>query len=127
MSIFAYLRICTIAGLILLIPAFASEINQTDLKVSDNLYRVVIGSNSDAQVLYECGVRPLLKLSDGYLVMADDEAEIRLAQSGLHSELVHSNILREDISLDLRKDDYNRNFSYNTNLHCTYNIPSRRN
>ena len=67
---------------------------------ADDLYRVKVGSQVDATRLRLCGVQGLVRLPDGFLVLADKIATDNLAQSGLDFGLVASDVSREMLCLE---------------------------
>ncbi len=71
--------------------------------VADDLYRVTISSQTDAEALRKTGIRPLLKLSDGYLVL-DKEGGNSLANTNLRHRFVASGVTREGLALDISLD-----------------------
>lgn len=66
----------------------------------EDLYRVKIASTQDATRLRLCGVEGLVRLPDGFLVLANSDAANGLAQSGLDAELVASDVSRDQLRLE---------------------------
>lgn len=67
---------------------------------ADDLYQVKVGSPVDATRLRLCGAQGVVRLPDGFLVLADKAATGQLAQSGLDFELVASDVSREMLCLE---------------------------
>ncbi|UCC43742.1 MAG: M28 family peptidase [Candidatus Zixiibacteriota bacterium] len=78
----------------------------TDVPGSD-LYKVVIGNKMDAERLEAVRVDPLVRVHDGYLVLADGGGAQRLTASGLPAEHIASGLSRAEIALDRRRDRTN--------------------
>lgn len=74
---------------------------------ADDLYRVPIGSELDAKRLTATGTDPVLKISDGYLVLAAPDQDEMIAESGLDFQLIAMGIYRENLALDIRADGSN--------------------
>ncbi len=74
---------------------------------SDNLYKVIINSQKDAQTLSGLGFDALLRIQDGYLILVKPTGEKLLAKSGLDFELIAGGLDRYHLALDIRFDDYN--------------------
>jgi len=70
-----------------------------------DLYEVTISNQQDAAALRQAHVDPLLRIRGGYLVLADDAGEARLARSGLFCSMVAKDVYRDGIALDTRTDD----------------------
>lgn len=103
------LRILIFITLSLIVAAIttANPAGQEESNSSADLYRVYVESVENATVLSACGVKVLLKIDGGYLVLADGESAGRLVDSGLKHELISTNISRSNLALDIRMDDYN--------------------
>ncbi len=67
---------------------------------ADDLYRVRIGGAMDATRLRLCGVHGVVRLTDGFLVLADKAASDQLSRSGLDAELVAAGVSRESMFLE---------------------------
>ena len=68
---------------------------------ADDLYQVTIKNKQEAAVLKSTGVDGVVRLSDGFLVLADSTAATRLAQTGLPAQLVMSGVERDEIGLEI--------------------------
>ena len=68
--------------------------------LANDLYRVRLASSTDATRLRLCNAEGVVRLADGYLVLADSGAAERLAQSGLDAELIASNVSRDQLCLE---------------------------
>ncbi|MCB2229101.1 M28 family peptidase [bacterium] len=75
--------------------------------IADDIYRVYVSSDSDAKDLNAIGVQPLAALTDGYLVLADQDASRALSQSGLETQLLGVGFTLENLALDMRRDRVN--------------------
>lgn len=71
---------------------------------ADDLYRVDIHSGDDARRLSATGVTPLVRLPDGYLILADAESAARLAETGLVYTLVATDVAKSQLAIDGRLD-----------------------
>ncbi|MBU0982964.1 MAG: M28 family peptidase, partial [candidate division Zixibacteria bacterium] len=74
--------------------------------VGADLYKVLIQSSQDADLLRETRVDPIVRVSDGYLVLADGEVS-GLTGSGLSAELIASKVTRRELAIDGRLDRAN--------------------
>ncbi|MFH1686340.1 MAG: M28 family peptidase [bacterium] len=72
-----------------------------------DVYRVPISSGHEAALLRAAGVEPVIRLNDGYLVLAKEESVRLMAQDGLAPKLIASDIDRGDLALDNRLDRAN--------------------
>ena len=70
----------------------------------DDLYRVWVESEVDAAQLRGTGVKAVVRVDDGYLVMADRESLVALENSPLKIELVTSAVEMDDLALDIDHD-----------------------
>jgi len=102
-----------LAGIILLtallgVPAFAQK-NANKIDGTDNLYRVFVASRMEALRLSTLQVNPVLRLSDGYLVLADETAAANMAARSLKISLIATDIKLEQLAVDISHDNSNRN------------------
>lgn len=104
-----------IFGILLLLTSFAFSLSAEPLTapkeidlIRGNLYRVEIGSEAEADILKRTAVLPILRLNDGYLVLADNLSEKNLLNSGLNYSLIETDISRSELATDVRKDDFNK-------------------
>ena len=74
---------------------------------ADDLYKVTLHSNTQAQLLISTGAEPLVWVGGGYLILADDNASAQIRQSELDAHLITSDIRRDQLALDGRKDRKN--------------------
>ncbi|UCD65065.1 MAG: hypothetical protein JSW34_06440, partial [Candidatus Zixiibacteriota bacterium] len=74
---------------------------------SDDLYKVTLHRQADADLLNSIGVEPLVWVGGGYLVLADASASQRIRQSALDAELVGSGITAGELAMDGRLDRKN--------------------
>ncbi len=72
-----------------------------------DLYHVKVANRSDAETLNATAARPVLRVSDGYLVLAEGESTARLSGSGLKTERLAADITPDQLALDNRRDDKN--------------------
>ena len=70
-----------------------------------NLYKVTVRSSQEAVRLSVCRTLPVLRVSDGFLVLADD---IQLAGSQLDYRLLSSDITREELYVDNSREEFYR-------------------
>ena len=66
-----------------------------------DLYRVTVQNKSEADRLRSLAVETILRVNDGYLVLADG---FDLLSSGLSYQLLSSNVNRDELYLDNRQD-----------------------
>lgn len=72
-----------------------------------DLYKVMLKSESDANTLRELGVKAVLRLTDGYLVLTDPESKSLLQNSGLEIKLIATDISKDQLALDIAWDGRN--------------------
>jgi len=89
---------CFTRCVICCLAALASAVQANDL------YRVTVTNSVEATRLRQCQVQGLVRLSDGFLVLADRVAADRLAQSGLEAELIASDVSRESLCLERSRE-----------------------
>jgi len=65
-----------------------------------DLYKVYIQGQADAEKLIASGAEAVIRVSDGYLALADSAAAERLSTSGLKTELVASGLDKTLLALD---------------------------
>ncbi|UCD65063.1 MAG: M28 family peptidase [Candidatus Zixiibacteriota bacterium] len=75
--------------------------------LAEELYKVSLHSQNDAELLKGLEVETVLWVRGGYLVLADNEASRRLEASGLDFDLVASSVSREQLWMDGRRDRKN--------------------
>jgi len=75
----------------------------TDSQSAD-LYRVSVSSHEEAASLSASGVDAVLRVSGGYLALAEQDVADRLARSGLQYELVVTGVNRSHLALDVSHD-----------------------
>ncbi len=71
---------------------------------STDLYKVTVDSHEAARAATRTGADALLRVSDGYLVLADHDVSGYLAESGLTFKLVATNVDRAHLALDISHD-----------------------
>lgn len=74
---------------------------------TDNLYKIYVQSPQEAAVLSALGTDAVMKISDGYLVMASADNERIFEENSLRYELIAAGISRNELALDIRHDDSN--------------------
>jgi hypothetical protein len=74
---------------------------------ADDLYKVRVRDAADTQRLRAVGVEPLVRLTDGYLVLADEAAARRLLLTQLKWALIISEVSTGDLAFDGRLDRAN--------------------
>jgi hypothetical protein len=85
-------------SLVILIAATAS---------AADLYKVEVTSSLDAWTLSASGVEGIVRLSDGYLVLAETESAEMLLNSGLDVTFVAENVQKDMLAIDMRTDRQN--------------------
>ncbi|MCP4567996.1 MAG: M28 family peptidase [FCB group bacterium] len=76
----------------------------TSIVSADNLYRVTLRSYVEAQLLESTGAKAVFVLSDGYLVLADEQASGLIENSSLTTELLAGDVDIDQIILDRSPD-----------------------
>jgi len=76
--------------------------------VGEDLYKVSVSSQAEADRLAATGVEPILIIKDGYLVLADSKQADLLAGSKLDVEHIAGDVTAETLALDNRRDDKNQ-------------------
>ena len=71
---------------------------------ADDLYKVTLGSNAEAEWLRAAEVDALVWVGGGYLVLANERASIQIQQSDLTADLIATGISRDQLALDQRED-----------------------
>ena len=87
---------------VVLIPIFITSLQAGDL------YRVDITSRTEADLLRQSETEPVVKTANGYLVLVEADEVSGLVTLGLDIELVATDVRSENIFLDGRLDDYNK-------------------
>ncbi|MEZ5357805.1 MAG: M28 family peptidase [Candidatus Zixiibacteriota bacterium] len=68
---------------------------------ADDIYRVAVESQQQADILNALSVEPLLQLRDGYLVFMDEKQLNAAEQLHINSSLIAADVLREDIGVSM--------------------------
>ncbi len=71
---------------------------------SADLYRVWVGSETDADQLRETGVEAIARVNDGYLVLTDRVSSEALENSDLKIELVALSLEKDNLAIDMDHD-----------------------
>ncbi len=87
---------------------------------SSDLYEVIINNNTQAEFLKSIKAEPLIQLDGGYLVLLDQQYLSKLQESNIEYDLVQTNILKDEIYIDGRKDK--KNLEYFRPLYVFDNI-----
>ena len=91
---------------LLYLPGMANQFdNNPDLP--GNLIKVDVKSVADADFLNSLDLCPLVKLTQGYLVMADDNNLAKLQSSNLNFELISASVTISQLAID-----HNREFKH---------------
>ncbi|MFH1892715.1 MAG: M28 family peptidase [Candidatus Zixiibacteriota bacterium] len=72
-----------------------------------DLYKVIVASHSDAELLASIAVEPIVRTGDGYLVLAEADAVAEIQASGLVYRYVASAVTVDQLALDMRRDEGN--------------------
>ncbi|UCD94835.1 MAG: M28 family peptidase [Candidatus Zixiibacteriota bacterium] len=75
--------------------------------ITYDLYKVVVQSHDDAEALSAAKVDVLLRVQDGYLVLAGSEDLDELARTGLKFDMIAAGVARNHLALDIRLDESN--------------------
>ncbi len=72
-----------------------------------DLYKIVVQSKAHAERLSAVGTDPIVRVRDGYLVLADVNSIGRLEASGLEIQLLATGVQRDQLAIDGRLDRAN--------------------
>ena len=72
-----------------------------------DLYKVTVGSAADTKRLSMCDVDPVVRVADGFLVIAGSESVRQMQIGGLEFTLVAPDVDRSRLALDARRDRKN--------------------
>jgi hypothetical protein len=86
---------------ILILVFLVAAVNSADL------YRVRVSSDRDAAVLTNARVEPIIRLNEGYLIIAEPQIARDLASAKIAIEPVAANIEKQNLAVDLRLDRRN--------------------
>jgi len=75
--------------------------------VVDNLYKVFVTSEEEAAILASAAIDPIVRVRDGYLILADSDSIDKLNRSGLQVTLIASGVRRGNLAMDGRRDRAN--------------------
>ncbi|MCK5127346.1 MAG: M28 family peptidase [candidate division Zixibacteria bacterium] len=73
-----------------------------------DLYKVEVGSSFDAEILNSSQVEPLLRISGGYLILADDIQVSSIKQKKILVSLIQKEITRSEMALEISKRQIDR-------------------
>ncbi len=94
--------------LILVSIGFAQDTDRSDRpSIATDLYHVEVGSHEEAGLLSGFGANAILRVGDGYLILAGPVHADQLARSGLKYTLITSDVDRRHLALDIRHDRSN--------------------
>jgi len=79
----------------------------TSMASADDVFKVEISNQHDLLTIQRSGVRPLARLHDGYLVLADQSSSERLTSGELTWSLVSVDVAVEQLAIDGRRDNVN--------------------
>jgi len=74
---------------------------------ADDLYKVNLRSQTDADLLIQAKVTPVYRIADGYLILADRDQMESLTSSGIAPEFLASDISVDHLAADYRPDRAN--------------------
>lgn len=74
---------------------------------ADDLYKVILHSSADAEMLKAINADVILRVQNGYVILADEAASNSLQESGLDAELLASDVRRDQLAIDGRHDRKN--------------------
>ncbi len=86
---------------------FLSSLCLSMSAAGNDLYKIVVSDQADAEALMALGVEPILVVTDGYLVLADASQAAQLKAGALKFEFIASDLTKESLALDNRRDDKN--------------------
>ncbi|MEW5923339.1 MAG: M28 family peptidase [Candidatus Zixiibacteriota bacterium] len=72
-----------------------------------NLYKIYIQSPQEAAALSALGVDAVIKVAEGYLVLASVEDERLFEENSLRFELIIAGVSRDELAIDIRHDNSN--------------------
>jgi hypothetical protein len=76
---------------------FCTFLYSSECNSSTNLYRVTVASQEDADKLSGLDIDAFMKVSDGYLILADQEVTFLLSKLGLTYQLICSDVNRNNL------------------------------
>ncbi len=74
-----------------------------------NVYLVTLRSNADAAILRTGPLEPILRLGNEYLAFGNETAAARLRSAGLTITLLATDVKKQNLALDRRRDNLNIN------------------
>ena len=75
--------------------------------LGDDLYRVEVNSHEEAGLLNASGIKPLVAVTGGYLVLVSERAADDLRGRGIVMELMARDVDRGSLAIDIRRDELN--------------------
>mgnify|MGYP006288060775 FL=1 len=89
-----------VTAIILLLTFFQAQ--------AADLYRVSLDSPDDAMLLNDLKVEPVLRVGGEYIITAPSDQIDKLIQNGMQVELIATRVELDDLYLDRRMDDRNK-------------------
>jgi hypothetical protein len=89
-----------VTAIILLLTFFQAQ--------AADLYRVSLDSPDDAMLLNDLKVEPVLRVGGNYIITAPSDQIDKLIQNGMQVELIATRVELDDLYLDRRMDDRNK-------------------
>ncbi len=90
-----------------LLVLFSIFLGLAGVSQADDLYQIEVNSSVEAEMLQSWNVEPIVRLNNGYLILAGAESSARLAASHLETKLLAQGVSRDGVALDMRFDEVN--------------------
>ncbi|MEE9443478.1 MAG: M28 family peptidase, partial [candidate division Zixibacteria bacterium] len=93
--------------------------------ISGDIYKVLINSQKEADILISTNVEPLVRIIGGYIVLADRQSSKLLLKSGLKLEFLARDIEKDDLYYDNSRDQSNiqkHQIVYHSNEICLLRV-----
>ena len=72
--------------------------------LAEDLYKVTVINNDNAEALSELGIDPFLRLNNGYLILAKEGHRAAFEKSDLEYHFIASGVERDHLALDISRD-----------------------
>jgi hypothetical protein len=90
-----------------------------------DLLEVTVDSKEDARILRQSGSEGVVRLSSGYLILADDMQQSLIRNAGIKATMIYEDVRKDELAIDMRFDEENTkryNLIYNGNGTRLYRV-----
>ncbi|MEE9443449.1 MAG: M28 family peptidase, partial [candidate division Zixibacteria bacterium] len=87
-----------------LIIAAVLIVGLSSIGICEEIYKVKLESQNDAELLISTGIEPLVRIGNEYIIQADNLSSNLLLQSGLETQLLATGIDKDDLAYDNSRD-----------------------